>query len=167
MPDLLQLTTPQSALHSSSNVILDHYRCQGMAGFPANADDIVNNLRYERYVVSSGWQGWVRQSWLGDAYYQLRPLLPVSVRKHLQRIYWRGWDSMEFPSWPLDRSADLLLEKFLILAMQEVQTTRLPFIWFWPKGHRACAIMTHDVETTAGRDFCEPLMDMDDAFGLW
>jgi hypothetical protein len=26
--------------------------------------------------------------------------------------------------------------------------------------------MTHDVETTAGRDFCDDLMDIDDAFGI-
>ena len=26
--------------------------------------------------------------------------------------------------------------------------------------------MTHDVETAAGRDFCQTLMDIDDSFGV-
>jgi len=44
--------------------------------------------------------------------------------------------------------------------------TRLPFIWFWPHGRKACAIVTHDVETAVGRDFCGSLMDIDDEFGI-
>jgi hypothetical protein len=43
---------------------------------------------------------------------------------------------------------------------------RVPFIWFWPEGHRACALDTHDIETKAGRDLTGKLMDVDDAFGF-
>jgi hypothetical protein len=42
----------------------------------------------------------------------------------------------------------------------------IPFVWFWPKGARGCLLMTHDVETTAGRDFCAELMDIDESFGI-
>jgi len=31
---------------------------------------------------------------------------------------------------------------------------------------QSCAVMTHDVETSAGRDFCQALMDVNDAFGI-
>jgi hypothetical protein len=44
--------------------------------------------------------------------------------------------------------------------------TEVPFIWFWPDDARGCAIMTHDVETETGRDFCGSLMDIDDSFGI-
>src|SRR6185295_15540154 len=54
----------------------------------------------------------------------------------------------------------------LALAMQALQTDRLPFIWFWPRGHKACAIVTHDVETITGRNFSDRLMDIDDAFDI-
>jgi hypothetical protein len=37
----------------------------------------------------------------------------------------------------------------------------LPFIWFWPEGKSSCCIMTHDVETAAGRDFCKTMMEME------
>jgi len=42
----------------------------------------------------------------------------------------------------------------------------VPFIWFWPNGHNSCAILTHDVETEVGRDFCSTLMDLDDSCGM-
>lgn len=135
----------------------------GTVLLPFDANEIVNNLRYERYVTPSGVQSWTR---VRDAYYLLRPILPVSVRKYLQRIYLRDWNTIPFPTWPLDRTADILLEKLLVLAMRAMGVTRLPFIWYWPEGHQACAILTHDVETVAGRDFCRPLMDIDDAFGI-
>src|SRR5204862_4423996 len=72
----------------------------------------------------------------------------------------------QVPSCPLDRRADLPPERLLLFAMRAWHIERVPFIWFWPDGHKACAIVTHDVETTAGRDFCGKLMDIDDAFGV-
>jgi hypothetical protein len=101
-----------------------------------------------------------------DIYYRLRPMFPVAFRKHLQRIYLRDWNTIQFPAWPLDLSADLLLERLLAAFMQASGTARLPFIWFWPEGREACAIVTHDVETEAGRDFTARLMDIDESFGV-
>jgi len=142
-------------------------RCDGNKIFlPFDVNEVVDNLRYERYAVLSGWQAWIQESWARDLYYQIRPWLPISVRKHLQRAYLKDWDTIEFPSWPIDRSVDVLLERLLILAMKTCGTRRLPFIWFWPEGHKACAIVTHDVETAAGRDFCGNLMDINDDFGI-
>jgi len=43
---------------------------------------------------------------------------------------------------------------------------RLPFIWFWPQVIPTCTIVTHDVETSAGLDFCPRLMDLADAVGI-
>jgi hypothetical protein len=50
--------------------------------------------------------------------------------------------------------------------MKARNIVRLPFIWFWPDAVPSCAVVTHDVETSAGRDFCAELMDMDDSFGI-
>jgi peptidoglycan/xylan/chitin deacetylase (PgdA/CDA1 family) len=144
-----------------------HVRRQGHTSFlPFDPTQVVDNLRYERYVDQLGQQRWLENAWIKRIYYLLRPFFPVSLRKHLQKIYLRGWDTIPFPRWPVDRSVDRLFEKLLVLAMQALQTDRIPFIWFWPEGHAACAIVTHDVETTAGRDFTDRLMDIDDAFGI-
>jgi len=50
--------------------------------------------------------------------------------------------------------------------MEASGVKRLPFIWFWPEGAASCLIVTHDVETRAGRDFTFQLMDLDDSYGL-
>ncbi len=133
---------------------------------PFDVDKTVDNLRFERYVTGSGWQRWVQESWVADVYYGLRPMFPVSFRKHLQKAYLKDWQTLQFPNWPVDRNADLLLEKLVVLGMQVAGLKRLPFVWFWPRGHKACAIVTHDVETRAGRDFCGRLMDIDEEFGI-
>ena len=39
-------------------------------------------------------------------------------------------------------------------------------MWFWPEGYSSCASITHDVETSAGRDFCAQLMDLNDSHGI-
>jgi hypothetical protein len=131
-------------------------------------DEISENLRRERYTVSGRKNSVTNLSRRGarSAYYALRPLLPVSVRKHIQRMHASGWKDVVFPQWPLDVSVDALLERLLALAMQSSGTDRIPFIWFWPDGHNAAVILTHDVETTEGRDFCSKLMDLNDAFEL-
>ena len=52
------------------------------------------------------------------------------------------------------------------LVLKSDRLERIPFIWFWPSGAPGCAMMTHDVEALAGRDFCDRLMDLDDSFGI-
>jgi peptidoglycan/xylan/chitin deacetylase (PgdA/CDA1 family) len=50
--------------------------------------------------------------------------------------------------------------------MRAAGKQRVPFIWFWPDGAPNCLIMTHDVETRAGRDFTPQLMDLDESYGI-
>ena len=84
----------------------------------------------------------------------------------MQRAYFRDLERLEFPSWPVDFTADRLHESYLRLMMQVGGLQKIPFIWFWPDGAPNCLIMTHDVETSAGRNFSSQLMDLDDSFGI-
>ena len=138
----------------------------GSIRLPFDPKEVLDNLRYERYVNPSGRKSWIERSPIERAYYRLRPVLPVEIRRHLQRAYMNLRTNPAFPRWPLDRSADVLFERLLVLAMEAMGTDRAPFIWFWPEGHQAAAILTHDVETTEGRDFTPSLMDIDDAAGF-
>jgi hypothetical protein len=135
---------------------------------PFDSAEVVDNLRLERYSPSAQSKG--RQSLASrivrNMYYAVRPLLPVSVRKHLQRRSLRGWDQRAFPHWPVDQTVDKIFEQMMILALRANQVDRIPFIWFWPDGCSGCATMTHDVETAAGRDFCPNLMDLNDTYGI-
>jgi hypothetical protein len=145
---------------ASASVSVD----EGKVLLPFDVDQALDNLRYERYVRAG--RRWIETAWAKDTYYKLRPWLPVALRKHLQRVYLRGWESRTFPSWPVDRSVDVLFEQLLVIALKASKRERLPFIWFWPEGHKGCAILTHDIETRAGRDLTGRLMDIDERFGI-
>lgn len=129
---------------------------------------VIENLRHEQYMedLVPGRERLVTQEWIRKAYYFLRTLLPVSVRRYLQRAYFSDWQSRTFPAWPVDFTADTLHEEFLLLSMRAAGVQRVPFIWFWPDGAPNCLIMTHDVETRAGRDFTPQLMDLDESYGI-
>jgi hypothetical protein len=132
---------------------------------PFDPEEVIDNLRTERYAVSSAQYAQSR-GLIRDAYYLVRPLLPLAVRKHLQRIRLRGWDKLPFPKWPVDRTVERLLQELLILALRSTGQESIPFIWFWPDGANACAIMTHDVEEESGKQFCSRLMDLDASFQI-
>ena len=134
---------------------------------PFDPNEVIENFLFERYLknannpVKESLQNFLRKS-----YYLVRPLMPVSVRKHLQKAYLRDWKTRIFPSWPVDCSVENILEQLLALSMRAANLTDRAFIWFWPDGYDSCTIMTHDVETARGRDFCGSLMDLDDSFGI-
>jgi len=152
--------------------LIYHLRVEGSTCFiPFNLSAVVENLRRERYVgkppnhqprsISS----LVKKN-IYSAYYWVRPYLAVSLRKHLQRLWLRGLEKSAFPQWPVDRTVDRILERLLALSMKAHGVEQIPFIWFWPDGLKSCVILTHDVEESAGVNFCSSLMDIDDSFGL-
>lgn len=134
----------------------------GRVQLPFDADATIDNIRLERYASSSS----PTSSLSGRAYYYVRPLLPVKVRRHLQKVRLRGWDQIEFPRWPVDLTVDKTMADLLLLCQQAHGVKRVPFVWYWPNGATSAAVVTHDVETAYGRDLCETLMDIDDAFGI-
>jgi hypothetical protein len=135
---------------------------------PFDFCDIIGNLRNERYVnhLGSERKGLTQHPWIRAPYYLVRELLPVSFRRHLQRAYFKDWQSLPFPRWPVDFTVDSLHEAFLRLTMKARGCEKVPFIWFWPGGASGCLIITHDVETAAGRDFTSSLMDIDLSHGF-
>jgi len=135
---------------------------------PFDALGVVENLRREHYVkrLSFGQSDLAHNGLIRDAYYLLRAFMPVRIRRHLQRAYFKDWQNLPFPRWPVDVTVDCLHEAFLRLTMRAQGRDRVPFIWFWPEGASGCLILTHDVETAAGRDFAPALMDIDISHGF-
>ena len=130
---------------------------------PFNPNEVIDNLRLERYP--SGQLGEYENS-LKSIYYWLRPFTNRSLRKCVQRFRAVNWRKKQFPQWPVDTTVENICENLLLLTLEAAGVDRIPFIWFWPDSARGCIAMTHDVETVAGRDFCEKLMDIDDSFGI-
>lgn len=136
----------------------------GRIYLPFDPSEVIDNLRLEMYV--SDWRIEKAFPGLAQIYYFIRPSLPVGVRRHLQKLYLRGWKDLAFPRWPVDSSVDELFQQLLLLSIKSSEVDEVPFIWFWPDGAPSCSIVTHDVETTVGRDFCATLMDIDESFGV-
>jgi len=135
---------------------------------PFDLTEVVNNLRREHYASehNAPHTGRLLRAIRRDIYYAVRPWMPVTARKHLQRLYFRGWQRLPFPQWPVDHTVDRILENSLVLCMKAKGVSSVPFIWFWPDGAQSCAMMTHDVETSAGLRFCRQLMAVNESFDI-
>lgn len=133
---------------------------------PFDPLEVVSNLRMERYTTPLR-NGEAKQRPVSHrVYYLMRPMMPVGVRKHLQRFSLRDWRRISFPKWPVDRTVDQIHEIMLLALLKAQGSGEIPFVWFWPDGFMSCATITHDVETEAGRDFCSRLMDLNDRYGI-
>jgi hypothetical protein len=130
---------------------------------PFDPTEVIDNLRLERYPHHGigGYENVVK-----DVYYWLRPIMSQSLRKRIQRFHARNWKKLTFPRWPVDTTVENICEALLLLSLKAKSVERIPFVWFWPRGAEGCVLMTHDVETMAGRDFCKELLDIDDSFGV-
>ncbi len=158
---------PSSSVAKAPDVSSDLVCRDGRLVLPFDLSEVVSNLRQERYVKSSGnGTDLMRTGLVRDVYYHLRPSLPVWARRHLQKIALSGWEKIAFPSWPVDTSVDQLMRRVLAEVLKRRGGRALPFIWFWPQGAPSCAIVTHDVEHQAGREFCGAVMDLDAQFGV-
>ena len=144
------------------------HRESGTVQLPFNFCEVVDNLRLERYRerVTPRLEFFAANEAVRRTYYFFRGGLPISLRRHLQKVYFRGWKELPFPSWPVDFTVDALHEELLHLLMEAGGVKHVPFIWFWPDGAPNCLMMTHDVETSAGRDFTPRLIDLDSEYGI-
>jgi hypothetical protein len=148
---------------------LGDIRCEGKSiHLPFDIAEVIENLRLERYRQKGigRLESFALSEPVHKFYYLIRKGLPFRIRRQLQRLYFRDWKKLPFPAWPVDFTVDALHEEFLRLLLQATGVRKLPFIWFWPEGASSCLIMTHDVETAAGRDFTFELMDLDDSAGI-
>ena len=139
---------------------------RGTVTLPFEMQEVVENLQREQYPSSARKDSSITESILSAVYYGIRPLMPVSVRKHLQRVRLRGWDRIAFPKWPVDRTVNELFETVMMHSLKANSVKRIPFVWYWPDGAPSAAIMTHDVETAQGRELSSAVMDMDDSYGI-
>lgn len=133
----------------------------GEVCLPFDPDEVVANLRLERYVDRSR-----SERWLHKYYYLLRPILPLAIRKRVQRLVFRRRSTCMFPAWPVDCSVEEIFEQLMALTLRASRMREIPFIWFWPDGKHSALMMTHDVEEQSGADHSDFLMQLDDSYGI-
>lgn len=144
-------------------------RKSGTIRLPFNPTEIIDNLRQEKYVDAvSGKITHVadNKSLARKIYYSLRPLFPVPFRRILQRIALRDWATIPFPAWPVDTTVENFMTWLFTIILEVSGEKEIPFIWYWPRNHMSCAIMTHDVETGEGQDFCPTMLEMEREFEI-
>jgi len=158
----VQQSRVESSLYDAlRNVQVDNAKLR----LPFDPTEIIDNLRLERYANAHDMENGFRDV-LKKLYYLLRPFTTLPVRKQVQRFHARHWRKLQFPRWPVDTTVEDICERLVLLSMEAQGVQSVPFVWFWPDGARGCLMMTHDVETEAGRDHCADLMDVDDSFGI-
>jgi hypothetical protein len=141
----------------------------GSLSLPFDPNEIIDNLRWERYAGAANTQITYisnNKSLPRRLYYAIRPLLPVKVRRHLQRIALQDWSKITFPAWPVDTTVEDFIEWLWIRIFQVTGAKQIPFIWYWPESFHSCAIMTHDVETGVGQDFCPTMLKIEHEYGI-
>ena len=141
----------------------------GSVVLPFDATEIIDNLRLEKYVGAINEEITNladKESTWRSVYYALRPLFPVPIRRVLQRFALRDWANIPFPAWPLDTTVENFVNWLWVLVLEASKEKQIPFIWYWPEGFQACAIMTHDVETGAGQEFCHTLLQTEKEYGI-
>lgn len=149
------------------DVLPDASRVAAHLQLPFDLAEVLDNLRRERYPeAQKAIEHVSTPTMTRGLYYLVRPLLPVQVRKHLQRLHWQGWRDIAFPRWPVDTSVQQVMRSVVGRALSSGAVQEFPFVWFWPEGAQGCAMMTHDVEGTRGAAFCDRLMDTDDRFAI-
>ena len=126
----------------------------------------LDDWRFERYPELSSGRPPQPPAALSRVYYSVRDLLPVSLRRSLQRWYLRDWASLSFPRWPVDTSVEDLLDRELIGLLDANSMAEVPFVWFWPQGASWAGLLTHDVETEAGLALLPDILDLNEARGI-
>ena len=136
----------------------------GATILPFDPDETIANLRSERYRA----RGDRATSLTGSArrtYYAVRPVLPRPVQIGLRRAFSRLQARTVFPRWPVEPAlhdlVDLVLQRAADAAGEPVAS-----IAPWPRGHTWALVLTHDVETSHGRDAIEQVRAVEAPLGL-
>ena len=77
------------------DVLQDTSAEAGTARLPFDPAEVIDSLHYERYRQNRPKQV---HSAIAKLYYMVRPLMPVEVRKHLQKVHLNGWRDIPFLS---------------------------------------------------------------------
>jgi hypothetical protein len=151
----LEITDGDGTIHSSI-----WRSSEGGTILPFDPDEAIANLRSERYQAGgSGAKALARR-----AYYAVRPALARPVQIALRRAVTRAQERVEFPRWPIETALHDLVD----LVRQRVADAAgapVPHLASWPAGRSWALVLTHDVETAAGRDAIELVRGVETALG--
>jgi peptidoglycan/xylan/chitin deacetylase (PgdA/CDA1 family) len=129
---------------------------------PAEPRDLIPFLLGEEMFGPRRYQLSRAKQW----YYLLKPLLP---RRLMARVR-RGYQSAQvrgFPlDWPQEERYARLMYGILRAVAPSAATVEAHRRSLWPDGADFALVLTHDVETAAGRDFVDALATLEERYGF-
>jgi hypothetical protein len=137
----------------------------GGAILPFDPDELVLNFRSERYSELQAPAGSAAKAAARRVYYALRPLMPRRLQIGLRRAFARVQARAEFPRWPVEPALHDLVELVLRL-LADAAGEPIPYLAPWPRGYDWAFVLTHDVETAAGRDAIERVRAVEEEAGF-
>lgn len=116
---------------------------------PALEPSLDRDLLEERYTPRT------RQAGALTLYYRVKPWVPRRVqlaarRAYARRVRRRHERPGAFPRWPIEPLAVERWEAEVRACLRSTGADRVPFVGFWPAGHRFAFVVTHDVESARG-----------------
>lgn len=99
-------------------------------------------------------------------YYALKPVLPRSLTRKLRLLYSVPTRVNASLGWPIEDRYVCFQWKVMRHLIHITGQSTLPFIHFWPKGHRFALVLTHDVETAKGQAHVRRVADLEARLGF-
>ena len=137
---------------------------RGAAILPFDPDEVVASLRSERYLHLEGPGHPDVTAAARRAYYGVRPALPRRTQIRMRRAFTHVQARRRFPRWPWEPGLHDLVD-FVVGCVATAAGRALPSIAPWPRGRSWALVLTHDVETAAGRDRIGALRAVEAAAG--
>ena len=133
---------------------------------PFDPDEVVTLFWSEGFVDvrSAGTGGGRARRSAMAAYYGVRPVLPRRLQIAARRVYSRVQARRDFPRWPLEESLHEFVDRVLGWATA-LAGRPVPYIGWWPDGHRWALVLTHDVETADGVQLIPALRSVEERTG--
>jgi hypothetical protein len=99
-------------------------------------------------------------------YYSMKPAIPQRLTRGLRRVYARHRsDSLQI-RWPVEPRYVWFELETIAEVLRLIGRDRLPFLNFWPGGHRYALVLTHDVETAEGQRFVPAVAKLEAELGF-
>jgi hypothetical protein len=137
---------------------------QGGTILPFDPDQLVANLRSERYRELTDGTGRAIRALSRRAYYAVRPAVPHRLQIAARRSFSRVQGRTRFPRWPIEPALHDLVA-FVLGCIADAAGAPIPYIASGPAGHDWALVLTHDVETAEGRDAIARVRAVEEAAG--
>jgi hypothetical protein len=139
---------------------------EGGTLLPFDPDELVANLRSERYLQLQRSGGASLRSGARRVYYGVRPLIPRAVQISLRRAFTRlqAQGAQAFPRWPAEPALHDL-SSFVLACVADAAGQPVPYLKPWPNGREWALVLTHDVETAVGRDAIGRIRAVEESLG--